>query len=379
MSRATHEPSTRGAFPTNGTDATPTNATNAADTRNAPAELEDGPPREPDAGADATAARRVEPPEAEPLEPGESTHGTHAASRALRGTREATDDLLLGSCVEFVSSLREPLHAITLESDLLAASALGAALGSLAHIGPSPAAGHRSAARAEPRASGGPNAGSSDPDRVRFRRLQRQIASLSRAITLLERALHDDRGGERYGAQEVCDLVNVTTDAVGFLRPFSRRYDRRLAMLEPVARMAPIAVPQQLAWKTLVVVCAERLIAMPARETLRVSIRSDRDALDRGTEHDSATGLARHTVILSGPFEDRARQEDSASPGIARLLDRDGLMRSGVSVDIRSADEIAVSFAAVESGWHQPPVSRSVSPEVEEPSLAPSRSSSSSR
>jgi len=240
----------------------------------------------------------------------------HEDERAPRpGDRadEVGPVLLHDSSREFVRSLREPLHALTLDSDLLATN-------------PRPM--HEQPVHDEPAEPA--CATSEHAMRLRAQRFRRQVASIARAIEMLENTLD-----QRSVSDSACDLGEMVDDAVKFLAPFAARHRRRLMLAPAAPRRLGVEIDRLATWQTIIVLMAERLMAIPEGETLRIEVADG--AADCGRE------IGRE-VRRSGAFSGLGAAGDRTPASLRRLLDSDAIQRSGARLRVMSAIEVALTF-----------------------------------
>jgi hypothetical protein len=246
--------------------------------------------------------------------------------------------LLQCSSRELVRSLREPLHAITLDSDLLA--------------------GDPDVRPPAPTRSTTPAA-----IRLRAQRFRRQVASISRAIEMLENTLD-----QRAAADAACDLVRLTKDAVQFLAPFAARHRRRLALVPPADTRLEVDADGLATWQTVIVLMAERLLAVPEGDPLRIELVSC------SAEGEVASGPE---LRLSGAFIGLGPGGDVRPSSLSRLLDSESLERSGAHLRVRSAIEVALAFEVGDSPDADGDRRDDAGPDAQAPALPPLASSSS--
>ena len=282
--------------------------------------------------------------------------GSKAKSRS--SPADPVPSLLRESSLALVRSLRDPLHAIALEAETIALAADDEAEGvplpwdhrshmraERARRSHSGSLGH-AATRSQPAGRGRGVRGS-----MRSHRLQRHIASVSRAITMLERVLRDHRD-----EPHVCDLARVKNEACQFLRAFAARNGHRLLSDERALEPSWAEASESAARLTLVVVMAERLLALPRGSDLSVSVRED------------PSGEVR--IDLEGDFEDgasgtREDREDGPSLGLERLLSSESIADADARVSVDGPTRLSIRFrqpsygtAAVQAGDVHPPRER---------------------
>lgn len=246
-----------------------------------------------------------------------------AMAEARASEPDPVSSLLIDSSLELVSSLREPLNAIAIEAENLAlAAATDSAEATTTTQPGTRQPGHATAIR---------RARMAPPHRVRgpacSHRLQRQVASVSRAITMLERVLR-----ERSNDAPTCDLSRVAHEACCFLRAFADRNAHRLIWDEHTLEACPVEAPERATRMTLVVLMAERLLALREGADLEVSIGTD------------PSGAA--CVALDGEFADTATSGTRVPPpALERLLSSQPIADARARIDIESASRICVRFA----------------------------------
>lgn len=254
---------------------------------------------------------------------------------------DPVSSLLLESSLELVSSLRDPLNAIAFEAENLALAAAEDDAGRDRERprhqaggdapGPSGVTRFGASQRMGERARGGRGGGGGVRGSVRSHRLQRQIASVSRAITMLERVLRESPRGS-----EQCDLTRIAKEACCFLRAYAARNGHRLLWDERATEPAWIEASERAARLTLVVAMAERLLALPDGADLSVSVRTD-------PTHDAIQ------VELQGGFQDMGRNvgDPGRQPaGLERLLSSESIAEARAHVHVESPQRLSVRFQA---------------------------------
>ena len=257
--------------------------------------------------------------------------GSKAKSRS--SPADPVPSLLRESSLALVRSLRDPLHAIALEAETIALAADDEAEGvplpwdhrshmraERARRSHSGSLGH-AATRSQPAGRGRGVRGS-----MRSHRLQRHIASVSRAITMLERVLR-----ERSNDAPACDLTRAAKEACCFLRAFAARNAHRLMWDERATEACWVDAPERATRLTLVVLMAERMLALPPGADLSVSVGV------------GPSGSAE--VALDGDFADIASAGAALRPpGLDRLLGSRSITDARARIRVESPGRVCIRF-----------------------------------